>query len=99
ECGYSPDERSLVNDLDETVVTKDNYFDNPYPANCGECEGWHTVVSRGGKNLCVLCLDVTDELEYCGFCSEASTGPLKDSYAFGCSQCEGSIGWHANKDD
>ncbi|WP_143201595.1 hypothetical protein, partial [Bradyrhizobium sp. NAS96.2] len=39
ECGYSPDERSLVNDLDETVVTKDNYFDNPYPANCGECEG------------------------------------------------------------
>ncbi|MBR1169147.1 hypothetical protein [Bradyrhizobium liaoningense] len=99
ECGYSPDERGLVEALDETVVTKDNYFDNPYPANCGECEGWHTVVSREGKNFCVVCLDVADELSYCGFCAEASTGSLEDSYLVGCGQCDGSAGWHARKDD
>lgn len=99
ECGYSLDERGLVDALDETVVTKDNYFDNPYPANCGECEGWHTVVSREEKNLCVVCLDVTDELDHCGFCNEASTGRPEDSYLLGCGQCDGSAGWHASKDD
>jgi hypothetical protein len=99
ECGHSLDEQGLVGALDETVVTKDNYFENPYPANCGECEGWHTVVARDDKNLCVVCLDVTDELSHCEFCSEASTGRLEDSYLYGCGQCDGSVGWHGNKDD
>jgi hypothetical protein len=99
DCEYSLDERGLVDALDETVVTKDNYFENCHPANCGECEGYQTVVSREGKNLCVLCLDVTDELDHCGFCGEASTGSLEDSYLLGCSQCDGSAGWHASKDD
>lgn len=99
ECGHSLDERGLVKALDETVVTKDDYFENPYPANCGECEGWHTVVSRNDRNLCVVCLDVTDELDTCGFCSEATTGTLEDSHLFGCGQCDGSAGWNADKDD
>jgi hypothetical protein len=98
-CGHSMDESDLVNYLDETVVTKDDYLDNPYPANCGECEGWHTVVSRDGRNLCVRCLDVSDRLSHCEYCSEASTGELEDSYLVGCSQCEGSAGHHASKDD
>lgn len=98
-CGHSLDERGLVSALDETVVTKDNYFENPYPANCGECEGWHTVVSREGKNLCVVCLDVTNELDHCGFCGEASTGDLEDSSLVGCGQCDGSVGWNMRKDD
>lgn len=99
ECEHSLDESDLVGALDETVVTKDNYFENPYPANCGECEGWHTVVSKDDKNFCVRCLDVTDDLYYCEFCNEASTGKLEDSYLLGCGQCEGSAGYHADKDD
>lgn len=99
ECGHSLDERGLVKALDETVVTKDDYFENPYPANCGECESWLTVVSRNDRNLCVVCLDVTDELDTCGFCSAATTCTLEDSYLFGCGQCDGSAGWNADKDD
>jgi hypothetical protein len=99
DCGHSLDEHDLVKALDETVVTKDNYFENPYPANCGECEGWHTVVSRGARNFCVRCLDVSDDLSYCDYCSEASTGTLEDSGPFGCAHCEGSLGHHATKDD
>src|SRR6267378_972176 len=74
DCGYSADEQGLVDALDETVVTKDDYMDNPYPANCGECEGYHTVVAYDDKNLCVVCLDVTTELSFCGFCNDANTG-------------------------
>ncbi len=99
ECGCSLEERGLVDALDETEVTKDDYMDNPYPANCGECEGWHTVVCREEKNLCVVCLDVADELTHCGFCGEASTGRLEDSYLLGCGQCEGSVNWNSRKDD
>ncbi|MGC0325020.1 hypothetical protein ABIG06_005649 [Bradyrhizobium sp. USDA 326] len=98
-CGHSLEVHDLADILDETVVTKDNYFENPYPANCGECEGWHTVVSHEGKNLCVLCLDVSAELHTCEFCHEACTGELEDSYLHGCGQCEGSAGWNADKDD
>ena len=99
DCGHKMDESDIVDALDETVVTKHNYFENPYPANCGDCEGWHTVVSRDERNFCVTCLEVSDELSTCGYCSEASTGKLEDSSLFGCAHCEGSVGHYASKDD
>jgi hypothetical protein len=98
-CGYTADERQLVDILDQTVVTKDDYFDNSYPANCGECEGYHTVVACDEKNLCIVCLDVTTDLNTCEFCNEANTGSMADSYFKGCGHCDGKAGWDAGKDD
>jgi hypothetical protein len=99
DCGYDADDQQLVDVLDETVVTKDDYMDNPYPANCGECESYHSVVSFEEKNLCVVCLDVTTELGFCGFCNDANTGDMEDSYLTGCGHCDGKARWDGGKDD
>jgi hypothetical protein len=74
-------------------------MDNPYPANCGECESYHTVVAYDDKNLCIVCLDVATELSFCGFCNDANTGNMEDSYFSGCGHCDGKAGWEAGKDD
>ncbi len=66
-------------------------------ANCATCDGYHTVVSRGGFYFCGSCFDISDDVEYCGCCNEANTGDMEHSYAAGCNYCEGRMGWE--KDD
>lgn len=61
-------------------------------ANCGNCDGHHTVVCRGDRYFCASCFDITHRLEQCGFCGQCSTGNMEDSYAYGCGQCEGQWG-------
>ncbi len=88
---------SFVDEINESPSTKDNYFENPYPANCGNCDGYHTVVAYKGGSLCVMCLDYTsDDLEYCSWCNEANTGDMSESEYKGCGQCDGNPHW---KDD
>ena len=97
KCGYKCDESQLVDEINESPSTKDNYFENPYPANCGNCDGYHTVVAYKGGSLCVMCLDYTsDDLEYCSWCNEANTGDMSESEYKGCGQCDGNPHW---KDD
>jgi len=95
ECGYQCDESELVNTINEEPATHENYGDNPYPANCGNCDGYHTVASYKGGSLCVVCLDYTaDDLKYCSWCSEANTRDMSESEYKGCGQCEGNPHWH-----
>lgn len=67
------------------------------PANCGNCEGYHTVVRRGEQYFCVNCFDISDDIKQCQWCHEYNTGDLELSYSFGCGYCGGKLGWE--KDD
>jgi hypothetical protein len=98
DCGRKDDQQELVERLNDFVATKDNYFDAIVPANCGDCEGYHTVVEYNDKYLCVACLAVTDELERCGRCGEYNTGNMDGSSYAGCTVCDGSSDWHSDKD-
>lgn len=90
KCGYKCNESELVKELNESPSTSDNYFENPYPANCGICDGYHTVVSYKGGSLCIMCLAYTsDNLKYCSWCCEANTGDMSESEYKGCGNCEG----------
>jgi len=67
------------------------------PANCGFCDGYHTVVERGDHYFCASCFEISDQVEPCGWCSELNTGDMEHSYSTGCSHCDGKVGWE--KDD
>lgn len=62
------------------------------PANCGSCEGYHTVVRRGDHYFCASCFDISDGIEQCQWCNEYNTGDMEFSYANGCGHCEGKWG-------
>lgn len=97
-CGDEEFESQIVTTLNEFIATPDNYFDATVPANCGECDGHHTVVEYGGRFLCVTCFDISDALFACEFCGDHSSGTIEESYLSGCTACEGSIGWHRDRD-
>ena len=64
-CGCKHSEHELVDGLNEFYATKDNYMDATTPANCSDCDGYHTVVEYGGKYLCVRCFAIAAELAAC----------------------------------
>lgn len=66
-------------------------------ANCGSCDGYHTVVRRPDIYFCAACFDVSEIVEYCQWCNEPNTGDMKHSYVTGCNHCDGKAGWE--KDD
>ena len=67
------------------------------PANCGTCDGYHTVVRRDDRYFCVNCFDISDHIAQCDWCNEPNTGDMEHSYSTGCSHCDGKVGWE--KDD
>jgi hypothetical protein len=67
------------------------------PANCGNCEDYHTVVRRGDRYFCTNCFDLSDHIEQCEWCGEMNTGEMEHSYFSGCGICDGKAGWE--KDD
>lgn len=68
--------------------------DNITPANCGFCDGYHTVAAFHEEYICTSCLEIFQQLEQCQFCGEFCSGDMEDSYWKGCAVCEGSIGWN-----
>lgn len=94
ECEASEDE--LAGILHEGERSYDDLSSRP-PANCSDCDGYHTVIAYDGGYLCVTCFAWSDHLAHCEWCSEASTGDMEDSYWKGCGVCEGQSGW--DKDD
>jgi hypothetical protein len=68
-------------------------------ANCGSCDGYHTVVRRGDRHFCASCFEIFDRIEQCQWCNEYNTGDMEDSYLSGCNQCDGKMGWEMAKDD
>lgn len=96
-CGEGIEPEHLVDELTEDVVGTKDYFETGLPANCGNCGGYHTVAERGGRYFCASCFDIFDGIKQCQWCAEYSTGDMEHSYSFGCSQCDGKVGWE--KDD
>jgi predicted RNA-binding Zn-ribbon protein involved in translation (DUF1610 family) len=63
--------------------------------NCGDCDGYHTVVrTENDEWICASCFGVFESPEVCGWCNELNTGDMEDSYVTGCNHCEGMAGWH-----
>jgi hypothetical protein len=98
-CDKKLSEDELADELNEFFATPDNYLDAQVPANCGDCDGFETVVEYKDKYLCVRCFAVTDGLEACGWCGAFSSGDMENSYMTGCGYCDGNVGWHSDKDD
>lgn len=89
--------KHLVAALTKDVAGTKDYYETGLPANCGSCDGYHTVVESGSKYFCANCFDITDHVEQCGWCNEPNTGDMEHSYSTGCSHCDGKAGWE--KDD
>lgn len=82
----------LIDDGAAHIAARDG--DDSYePANCGHCDGYHTVVLYEGKYFCAECFDLSDGLGVCGWCNEGNTGDIEHSYSFGCNHCDGQMGW------
>lgn len=63
--------------------------------NCGVCGGFHTVVwTESEEWICASCFEEFAEMEACGWCGEANSGDMENSYLSGCAYCDGMAGWH-----
>ncbi|HBG05256.1 MAG: hypothetical protein A2075_20925 [Geobacteraceae bacterium GWC2_58_44] len=100
KCGYTiePDDvkAELTKDL---FITKHNMYDLNH-ANCGDCEGYETIVEVDGQWFCTQCFtrfEISD-ISQCGWCNEYTTGDQEDSYWRGCGFCDGKSGWDSDKD-
>lgn len=64
-------------------------------AYCPNCEWMQepSVVPIADQWICLNCLSLYDDVDYCECCGELNAGILEDSFLFGCVLCEGRIGW------
>ncbi|WP_300451882.1 hypothetical protein [Accumulibacter sp.] len=97
-CGGSIEPEHLVDVLTKDVVGTKDYFETGLPANCGTCEGYHTVVERDDMYFCANCFELSDHVEQCEWCNELNTGDMEHSYSVGCSHCDGKVGWEKDDD-
>jgi hypothetical protein len=98
-CQHKDETAEIVDGINEFITTQDNYMDAHVPANCSECESYHSVVEYKDQYLCVVCFWVTENVTACGWCSEYGNGDMEDSSLVGCSVCDGSVGHQMSKDD
>lgn len=96
-CDKRIEPEHLVDALTKDVVGTKDYFETGLPTNCGTCEGYHTVIERGGHYFCANCFDISDDIEQCQWCNEYNTGDMEHSFWNGCDHCDGKGGWE--KDD
>lgn len=66
------------------------------PANCDECQGYHTVCEYEGGYLCANCFTYFEALGQCEYCSDFMTGDTENTYATGCEHCEGIAGRYSD---
>lgn len=95
-CRGAIEPEHLVNALTDNdaahiaIADGDNGWE---PGNCGNCDGHHTVVSRGDMYFCAKCFEFGDHVEECEWCLEWTTGHYDDSLLMGCAHCDGRLGW------
>nr|WP_321482244.1 hypothetical protein [uncultured Cohaesibacter sp.] len=96
KCGLNIDQSVLQDQLDTEPTTSDNYFDRS-PINCPYCSGYQTVVHHYDGYLCCNCLEYSEEVGYCGWCSDGQLGGVPEhSELVGCEFCDGRIGWDSD---
>lgn len=88
-CGGSIEPKHLVDALTKDVAGTKDHFETGLPANCGNCDGYQTVVGCGDTYFCACCFELSDHVEQCDWCNELNTGDMEFSRFNGCGQCEG----------
>lgn len=97
KCDHSVSSEGVYDLLDDsTKLNPKNYFDACTPANCGECQGYHTVCEYRDGYLCTNCLMYTESVGHCEWCNDPLTGSTEDTYVMGCEFCDGYAGHHAD---
>lgn len=99
-CGGAVEPEHLAGILaDEHAAYRAGKDEGEYwtEANCGNCDGYQTVVRRGDSFFCTNCFDWSDHVEPCEWCTEPNTGDMDDTYLHGCSHCDGMIGWNSDE--
>jgi hypothetical protein len=97
QCDYTAPSDSMFDLIDQssTRYTKDD-MDANTPANCDECQGYHSVCEYEGGYLCASCFAFFNSLGSCGWCNEPRTSDDENSYVTGCEFCDGYAGHHAD---
>lgn len=91
------DESEIFDLLDQNAVRGTKHdLDSDTPANCDECQGYHTVCEYEGGYLCANCFTYFDAVGQCQWCNDPMTGDTEDTYVTGCEHCDGYAGHHAN---
>lgn len=90
-------ENEIFDLLDQNTVrgTKDD-LDSDTPANCDECQSYHSVCEYEGGYLCTNCFTYFDSVGQCQWCNDPMTGDTEDTYVTGCEHCDGYAGHHAD---
>lgn len=95
KCGreYSPDDlaEALTDQGAALVAAMEGDFTEN--ANCGDCDGHHSVVEIEGEYFCTGCFGLFDHIEFCGCCNEGNTSDMEHSAWSGCNHCDGRAGW------
>jgi hypothetical protein len=96
ECDHSVSGDNLLDLVDDSKRSYKDYYDAQTPANCGECQGYHTVCEYRDGYLCTNCLDYSESIGHCEWCNDPTTADTEDTYVTGCEFCDGYAGHHAN---
>lgn len=95
ECGYKISSQEIIEQtLEQFSPDQKRIIFQPIDINCGNCDGYHSVVRLGDMYMCVDCGYIQYEAPLvCECCNEAIIG-LSDCdslkrYIFGCGFCEG----------
>lgn len=91
-CGHEVTQQDLSDALDTECMDPTDYHD---AMNCAFCGSHNTVVKHYDYYVCTDCLESSDEIAGCAWCSELQIGggDLKWSYQTGCDFCDGYAGW------
>lgn len=97
QCGHTVPEDEMFDLLDQSTTRNTKYdMDANTPANCDECQSYHSVCEYGDGYLCVSCFEFFESLSVCGWCTDPRTSHDEDSYMTGCEFCDGYAGHHAD---
>lgn len=90
-------ESALFDLLDQNQVRGTKHdLDSDTPANCDECQGYHTVCEYEDGYLCTNCFAYFDSVGQCQWCNDPMTGDTEHTYVTGCEHCDGMTGHHAD---
>ncbi len=78
--------------IDQDPATYDD-VDKATPASCSWGDGDQAVVLYQDQYVCTACLELTDTIGICSWCSEGNNGDMEDSIWKGCNFCDGRVGW------
>ena len=101
ECGHTYTVEQVEAILEEADLLRATDYTDPGDvtrASCGKCGSYETVVPlKSDEWFCTDCFDIEAYIGQCDWCTGHSTHVPEESYALGCSQCEGRVGHE--KDD